>query len=186
MALSNSGRNIVKQLCGEPRDVSLPLPEKPGFYALWAERGCLKGVPGNLHHSHFDLLYVGIAQVGPKSTATLHSRIHGNHLGGNIASSTLRFSLAALLVDHLKLTAERRGTKVVLAAPGDELLTDWQRTNLRLTVFPTAEPHMLEREIIEWLRPPLNLVHNREHAFYPALKEARKKLRERARTVAGP
>jgi hypothetical protein len=40
----------------------------------------------------------------------------GNHLNGNVGSSTFRFVLAALLLDVLRLRPFLRGTKVALDA----------------------------------------------------------------------
>ena len=82
------------------------LPKLGGFYAWWARRGSIANVPGNPHptETEFDLFYVGIASVSATSTATIQSRVRNNHMRGNIASSTFRFTLASLLADVLKLS----------------------------------------------------------------------------------
>jgi len=49
------------------------------------------------------LLYVGISPVREASRRTIRSRVIGNHLNGNVGSSTFRFILAALLIDALEL-----------------------------------------------------------------------------------
>jgi hypothetical protein len=43
------------------------------------------------------LVYVGIAPSRLTSRATVRPRVVGNHIGGNLAASTFRRSLAALL-----------------------------------------------------------------------------------------
>lgn len=74
------------------------LPAKHGIYAWWMAPGAIAGVTGPAHPSEdLELLYVGIAPKDARSKATLRSRIRGQHLGGNIGSSTFRQSLAALL-----------------------------------------------------------------------------------------
>jgi hypothetical protein len=45
----------------------------------------------------FTLLYVGVAPRDAVSNARLGSRLCGQHLGGNVGSSTFRFGLASLL-----------------------------------------------------------------------------------------
>ncbi len=65
------------------------------------------------------LIYAGQAGAG-RSTATLRSRIRGNHIGGSITGSTFRLTLASLLAPDLGLEDEggRR-----LAAEGESRLT---------------------------------------------------------------
>src|SRR5689334_13032085 len=77
------------------------LPESAGLYAWWVSPRAIPGVAGPAHPLQpFELLYVGIAPKDAKSTATLRSRVRGQHLGGNIGSSTFRQSLAALLLEE--------------------------------------------------------------------------------------
>src|SRR4051794_5059599 len=77
------------------------LPGSRGLYAWWVSPGAVPNVGGPAHpREPFELLYVGVAPKGAQSTATLRSRIHGQHLRGNIGSSTFRQSLAALLLEE--------------------------------------------------------------------------------------
>lgn len=79
------------------------------------------------------LLYIGISPVRMTSGQTIRSRVIGNHLNGNVGSSTFRFVLAALLMDALDLRPYLRGAKVALEVTDNARLTAWQREYLQLT-----------------------------------------------------
>jgi hypothetical protein len=101
----------------------------------------------------------------------------GNHLSGNLASSTFRLTLAALLMQTLQLHPERRTKKIVLSASENALLSTWQERNLRLCWRVTDRPWDIERRVIETMAPPLNLAANRSHPFHVALSASRRALR---------
>ena len=167
-----------------PLDVAKPqLPKAGGLYAWWVHKNALAGVPGNKHPSEqtLDLLYVGIAPSGVTSKSTLRSRIVENHMRGNIAASTLRRTLAALLIDELRLTPIKKGTKVILPRDQNAQLSAWQQTHLRLTWHATQRPWLIEAGVIAALHPPLNLADNGEHPFFPTLSAARMALQQAAR-----
>jgi hypothetical protein len=90
------------------------LPAAPGFYGWWSRRGALEAIPHTPHPLDPDvsLLYVGISPARETSSQTIRSRVVGNHLTGNVGSSTFRFVLAALLLDTLDLHPYLRGKKV--------------------------------------------------------------------------
>lgn len=166
----------------DARNLNL-LPEQAGLYAWWIVGSALPMVPPNPHpvEEGVDLGYIGIAPSGPKSESSLRSRVVKNHLDGNLAVSTLRRSLAALLLDSpLELEPLKKGSKVVLSDIHNAKLSAWQLLHLRLTWYPTANPWLLEGAVIDALRPPLNLEKNKVHPFHPKLSAARRKLRERA------
>jgi hypothetical protein len=74
------------------------IPREPGFYAWWAVPGAIPGIPAPSHPSEpFELLYVGIAPQDAVSTQRLRPRLCRQHISGNVASSTFRFGLGALL-----------------------------------------------------------------------------------------
>lgn len=167
-----------------PLDVAKPLlPKSGGIYAWWVHENALDGVPDNKHPTEatLDLLYVGIAPSGVTSKSTLRSRVVENHMRGNIAASTLRRTLAALLIHELRLTPIKNGTKVILPRDQNTQLSHWQQTHLRLTWHTTAQPWLIEAGVIEVLKPPLNLADNREHPFFLILSAARKALQQAAR-----
>src|SRR4051812_2815686 len=69
------------------------VPAEPGVYAWWIRAGALISAPAPEHPSAegWRLLYLGIAPSREASTQRLRSRVVGNHLRGNIGSSTFRF-----------------------------------------------------------------------------------------------
>jgi hypothetical protein len=137
------------------------VPAAPGLYAVhahphhWLELG-LSDPPDDRP------LYVG------KSEKSLASRDLRTHFAtGRTGSSTLRRSLAGLLAGHLNLHAQPRNIaspshydKFGLEPAGDQRLTDWMLTNLRLAVWPSpAGSHLdaIETAVLQRLFPPLNL-----------------------------
>ena len=193
---SKSVEEIVRALQGRPASLDqsqLPreqggLPREPGLYAWWATPGSIGGLPPNPHPDPelgLILFYVGISPNGPGSTATIRSRVIGNHLSGNIGSSTFRFTLAALLLEELGLHPVRTATKVVLPMKDNHQLSRWQGEHLRLTWCVTPHPWLLEDEVIAVMEPPLNLAANARHPYYSTVKQARAMLR-RAANRLGP
>jgi hypothetical protein len=164
------------------------LPAAPGFYGWWSRRGALARVPHIRHpfQEELTLLYIGISPARKTSQQTIRSRVIGNHLNGNVGSSTFRFVLAALLVDVLELHPHLRGTKVVLTAQDNARLSAWQRQHLSLTACAKERPWEIETEVISKLTPPLNSAGNAAHAFYPAVRAARADFRSRARKASHP
>lgn len=156
----------------------------PGFYGWWSRRGAIGGVPHVAHPLEGDLslLYIGISPVREGSRQTIRSRVIGNHLKGNVGSSTFRFTLAALLIDALALRPFIRRTKVALDAADNARLSQWQREHLLLTWCPRQRPWEIESEVIAQLGPPLNSAGNAAHAFYPRVRVARAEFRRRAAT----
>src|SRR5688572_13408546 len=87
------------------------LPRASGLYGWWVTAGAIAGVEGPAHPTEeLELLYVGIAPKCPASTATIRSRIRGQHLG----STTFQQSLTALLFERHGWTTH------------DRALSDWQ------------------------------------------------------------
>ncbi|MDP9067398.1 MAG: GIY-YIG nuclease family protein [Actinomycetota bacterium] len=157
------------------------IPAQPGLYAWWTKRGSIPSVPGCPHptEGELDLFYVGISPSRGTSSATLRSRVTGNHIGGNTGSSTFRQTLASLL-------SEEKGWKPVrvdrpLLTPEDnKALTDWQHEHLRLTWATHPEPWSIEHQVIGRLQPPLNLMGNRSHPFAATVSAARKRFKDAA------
>ena len=100
---------------------------------------------------------------------------------GNIAASTLRRTLAALLLDVLALTPVEKGDKVQLPKEQNMQLGRWQHQHLCLTWHVAPKPWLLEGAVIAKLRPPLNLAANQDHEFYSTLSDARRQLQLAAR-----
>jgi hypothetical protein len=162
------------------------LPAGPGFYCWWSQWGAIADLPHVPHplDDGLSLLYVGISPARESSRQTVRSRVLGNHLNGNVGSSTFRFVLAALLLDALELHPYLRGTKVALGADDNARLSGWQRQHLLLTWCVRERPWEIEGEVIARLGPPLNSAANADHAFYPVVRAARAEFRRRARAAS--
>ena len=161
------------------------IPAAPGFYAWWAVDGAIHEVPlgSSPRGGEIGPFYVGIAPARASSSQSIRSRVIGNHLSGNLGSSTFRLTLAALLRETLGFQPERRGTKVVLPPDQNAALSAWQTTNLRVSWCVVTEPWLLEPGVIEVMKPPLNLAANGDHPFRVTLSEARRALRQAAPEV---
>ena len=172
----------IAELTGTPVALDVAksrLPKSGGLYAWWMLGSALPGVLAPKHPAQPDLslLYIGIAPNGQLSSATLHSRVVGNHMTGNIAASTLRRTLASLLIETLALQPIKKvSKKIVLPRDQNTRLSAWQKEHLRLTWHPTPQPWILEASVISSLRPPLNLADNETHPFYEKLVAARRAL----------
>ena len=154
------------------------LPKHPGVYAWWVSPGALRDVRGPAHPTELlELLYVGIAPKDASSTATLRSRIRGQHLGGNIGSSTFRQSLAALLFEDQGCATRRSGSRAQLVPEDNRALREWQLEHLRLAWVERPRPWTVEARVIALMTPPLNLANNASSPLYQRLKGLRAKLR---------
>lgn len=177
-------QQIADALQGSPvatPEVSWQLPDVGGFYAWWVKPDALAIVPTTPYPDAgpYGLLYVGIAPGRPGSSATIKSRVTGNHLKGNTGSSTFRFGLASLLFESENWTPLRRRKKVVLANADNAALSRWQAANTALTWVECLEPwqRSLEADVIRMMRPPMNREHNQTHPFYESMGEARDRFR---------
>ncbi len=155
------------------------VPNHHGVYAWWMSPEAIPGVNGPAHPAEeLELLYVGIAPKDERSSATLRSRIRGQHLGGNIGSSTFRQSLAALLLADQQWEVRRSGTRTNLVPEHNRALSEWQRDQLRLAWVDRPQPWTVEERVIALMQPPLNLANNASNPLYHRLKSLRVKLRE--------
>lgn len=136
----------------------------PGLYALYGDadvwRGLGLGDPADARP-----LYVGKAE---DSMVTRDLRTH--FATGKTGWSSPRRSLAALLVDELRLvpTARRpenpepgKWTHYALKVDGDQRLTAWMLDHLRLAAWPAQRAEgmlgAIERAVMQAWAPPLNL-----------------------------
>jgi hypothetical protein len=129
----------------------------PGLYAWYVDEAGAAELSAGLGAPIVPgLIYAGQAGAG-SSSATLRSRIRGNHIGGAITGSTFRMTLAAILAAELGLVDE--GGRA-LAAEGETRLSGWMLRHLSIAV--AAEPDRalvasLEEAVLARLDPPLNL-----------------------------
>jgi hypothetical protein len=104
-------------------------------------------------------LYLGLSSNLVQREFDTHFR------AGQSGFSTLRRSLGALLKEELALTAIPRGTGASdtnyrnyrFADQGEQRLSQWMTTHLRVGVHAISDPAEIERELISLACPPLNL-----------------------------
>ena len=150
-------------------------PDKPGIYTWWFDE--LPGVPlaGTREQDGFRLAYVGIASHRPGTRRPLRRRLR-DHCAGPVATSTLRRSLAAILMKRLDLHPYCAGKKVKLPAEEEVRLSAWLRDHARVAWTPSTEPWIHERYALEKGPPlPLNVQGNR-HEFVGELLAMRAQL----------
>lgn len=160
-------------------DAATAVPSSPGLYAfhggdsVWQELSL--GPPPDDRP-----LYVG------KSESSLSARDVRTHFAtGRTGSSTLRRTLAALLVDELDLVACPRNpatpghfSNFGLEPEGDERLSRWMAEHLRLIVWPSPIGIVLndvETAVLQALVPPLNLS-KVVTPWKPMISSARKRM----------
>ena len=136
-------------------------PRRPGLYAFhgddraWAELALTPAFQDQP-------LYVG------KAERSLNGRDVGTHFAtGKTGSSTVRRSLAALLVGELDLVPLPRNlanpdgsANFALEPAGDARLSQWMATRLTLATWVKPDGVQLnsvETSVVRRLRPPLNL-----------------------------
>lgn len=129
----------------------------PGLYAWFVDVPGAKALSTALQSPiPTGLIYGGQAGAG-SSTATLGSRIGGNHLGGNTYGSTFRLTLAAALSEPLDLepVGGRRMTR-----SSEARLTAWMLEHLSIAIDAFENRLELsghESAVLAVLDPPLNL-----------------------------
>lgn len=127
------------------------------------------------------LIYAGQAgatssRSGVERGATLRSRIIGNHLRGNIRSSTFRKTLTAALFESLDLHLERPGK---LDTPSNAMVSEWMRVHLHIATFACPDRATLadlEHGVLAALDPPLNLMGMAPTETRKRLKALRKQI----------
>ena len=137
------------------------VPRSAGLYAFYGDEQAWSDL--ELAPAFIDQpLYVG------KAEKSLNGRDVGTHFAtGKTGSSTVRRSLAALLVTQLDLIAIPRNqvrpddsANYSLEPAGDERLSQWMEKRLRLATWPKPEHVVLDKvesQVLLQLRPPLNL-----------------------------
>ncbi len=165
--------------------VGLPaVQDEAGLYTWWVDSSGAEALAqGSGHHINRGLLYGGQAGAtrwpsGKRSDQTLNGRIGSNHLGGSIRGSTFRRTLAALLVEHLRLQIVP-GRKVGLSPQSEAELSQWMQAHLAVVVWPFSDRDALgaiEEKVLEELNPPLNLRGMVKTPLRAALSKARKGL----------
>ncbi len=129
----------------------LDLPKRPGLYRIWlgpeAEDTVLGLEPGSL-------LYVGRGR-------RVRTRVLAHARSDKTSGSTFRRTLGALLREPLALTAYLGGAGdphlFRFDPAGEDRLTEWIATHLRVSVEVSVEAFESELAVLARERPPLNL-----------------------------
>jgi hypothetical protein len=176
----------LQTLAGERHDRSRAadlVPDQPGLYAFyggrqaWTELALEPAFDGQP-------LYVG------KAERSLNGRDVRTHFAtGKTGSSTVRRSLAALLIDDVDLVAVPRNlakpdgsANYALDPPSDARLSTWMENHLRLATWVRPDGLVLgdiEIAVVLRLRPPLNL--DKVGEPRERLRRARRRLADQAR-----
>lgn len=150
--------HVPTDLAREPARI----PALGGIYGWWFD-ATLPLVPkeGTLRKGRWSLLYVGIAPSGARGTRrvrTLRDRLK-DHSRGPIRTSTLRRTVAALMVGELDLPITRTlNGKLHMPHDAEQRLTAWLGAHARASWMTCAEPWVLEADLIQSeLRLPLNI-----------------------------
>lgn len=172
MTWSGSGRlveRLVAQLCDPATAIAAaslarhePRAAQPGLYAWWVDAAGAEVLADRLGERPPNPIYAGQAGAtrwpsGTSSDATLASRISTHHLGGNIASSTFRRTLAAVLRAPLGLALTESGR---LASHSNQQLSQWIRRHLAVSLAAHPDRDTLEAveaDVLDAIDPPLNL-----------------------------
>jgi hypothetical protein len=144
-----------------------------GLYSWWADSAAQKlfacvfarqGIDLVYRHTEgeWTLVYVGQAGAtrwpsGKVSDATLMSRVGSLHINGNVAGSTFRKTISAILLDSLDLRVVGPDR---LAANGESKVSKFISEHLRVRVVPLGDRDSLKRTeqaVLEELDPPFNI-----------------------------
>lgn len=158
-----------------------PVPQSPGIYGWWfhttpdarIDVSNCKTVEG-LH-----LLYVGISPENVGSASHLRKRIR-QHYRAKLSRSTLRRSLAALLMDQLGLKPVMEAGRLTLGGAGEDTLSQWMSDNAYVSWHVHSRPWDVEDGIFRLVNLPLNIKDNARNPFRAKLEMARTELGCRA------
>ena len=154
------GPSAVAASVWPPADLDL---DQPGLYSWWVDAdgaallgaGLGEAVPPGL-------IYAGQAGAtawpsGKTGSATLASRIGGQHVRGGVRSSTFRLTLASILVGELGFT--HLGPRK-LTPMSETQLSAWITRHMSVLPYPFPNRDTLgdlENRVLAVLDPPLNL-----------------------------
>ena len=131
------------------------------------------------------LLHVGICPKDDKGNPKkrhLHYRICKEHYGNNVTNSTLRQSIAVLLMNkNPSLRPIRAGSinnkKFNLTSSGKEFLSKWMEANAFVCWVTHPRPWDVKKGIIKSTTLPLNIIGREDDPFAKDLKAMRRKAR---------
>lgn len=137
-----------------PRDRSQA--GRPGMYAWWADDEAVAVLGEEIGAELPALLYVGQAGAtkwpsGTRSSATLASRVGGQHIRGNARSSTFRLTVSSLLLRRFDLVAVAGGK---LDPPSNLRVSQWIADHLSVAIAPYDDRDKLGVVEAEVVRHP--------------------------------
>ncbi|GAA1625261.1 GIY-YIG nuclease family protein [Catellatospora bangladeshensis] len=167
-------RSVTAALNAAPlilADAASHVPSAVGMYAWWAAPTVFTNLPGptNGNDPAVRLLYLGIAE---RKGGGLRTRVIREHLARS-RRSTLRRTLAGLLMPTEGYRTTWADGHVVLVPDDEQRLTTWMHANLRLTWFRGEDPEQHEQILIDSLEPPLNVKHAKPGAALTIVKAAK-------------
>ncbi|PZH02142.1 hypothetical protein C1I97_21840 [Streptomyces sp. NTH33] len=170
MSEETAVRRAIAALSDSPHSLSeatAALPGTAGLCAWWAAPDVLPSFPGpaNSADPGHRLLYVGKA-------TRLRSRITSDHLRQS-GSSTLRRTLAGLLMPAEDYRTAWTADRVALVPEDEERLTVWMHKHLALTWTEHPDPSAVRDSLISRLCPPFNVGGAQPGAVRDAVEEAR-------------
>jgi hypothetical protein len=186
---SPSAEQLVRLLSDDARAVtpaSFPADAqeaaRPGLYAWWADEQARDLFGEVLGSALPPLIYLGQAGAtrwpsGKRSSATLLSRIRGQHIGGNARSSTFRRTISSILLDALRLTPAGGGK---FDKSSNDRVSAWIARHLAVAIAPYDDRDSLsqiESAVIAMIDPPLNLDHCPPSPVRQRLAELRSNIR---------
>lgn len=156
---------------------------KSGLYSWWADveaeklflrARVLRAGGGSVRQC----IYVGQTGAtrwpsGATSRGTLEKRIRKNHIGGNLRSSTFRYTISAILRERLNLRLAGSGK---LMEEDNQRVSRWIKDHLRVAIVPWEDRDSLggvEQAVLKKLDPPLNLNGLPATAYRQRLSELR-------------
>lgn len=173
-----------------PRDPDAA--KSAGLYSWWADSTAQKlfgkaglqvgGSRGRQNGEELVLIYVGQTGAASRrkkkpSRATLADRVKGNHIGGNVKSSTFRETISAVLLAPLGLTVVESRK---LARSDNTRVSEWVKDHLLVVVVPFGDRDSLERvedAVLQELDPPFNLRGRPQNRFAKRVEALRNALR---------
>ena len=155
--------------------------ENAGLYSWWADPVaqhlfaglfCQEGIEVAYHHSGYGLALVYIGQTG-----SLKSRIRGDHIAGNVKSSTFRETISSILFERLSLSLDGAGR---LVSGDNRRVSTWIKDHLRVTIVPFVDGSLegVERVVLRKLDPPFNLDKVSSSRLRQRLRKLRKRIRD--------
>lgn len=158
-----------------------PQVSRRGLYSWWVDGEGATVLAESLGEPLPPLIYAGQAgatstRSRKPSTATLRSRVHGNHLNGSAHGSTFRKTLSSVLLAPLGLIVEGPDR---LASADNRRVSQWMYDHLSIVVVPFDDRETLghiESEVLAILDPPLNLNGMGSTSIRRAVSDLRKSL----------